>query len=166
MPTPPNFNEAVIVDVLAAVESYCLQTGRFDSVNKHEPTNAPGRDLTCAIWVDGIKPIKRSGLSATSGSLSLRIRIYMPFRSEPYDVIDSHVLAAVSELMGAFIGDFQFSATASVNDSIRCVDIRGGEGSGEMLDARAGYLEMDRKIYRIMTIRLPIIVNDMWTEAA
>lgn len=162
---PPSFNEAAVHDVFGAVESYCRQMGRFDSVNTHEPTNAPQQGLTCAIWVDGIVPINRSGLAATSGSLNLRIRIYMPFREQPADMIDPEVLTAVTELMGAFIGGFTFSSVTQIQDNIRGVDVRGGEGSGERLDARAGYLEMDRKIYRVMTIRLPVIINDMWTEA-
>ena len=160
-----NFSEAAVRDVLGAVESYLRQMGRFDSVNLHEPTNAPAQSLTAAVWCDSIVPITRSGLNSASGSLNLRIRIYIPFRQQPLDAIDAEVMTAVSELMGAFIGGFTFSTVTQVQDSIRGVDVLGGEGSGERLDARAGYLEMDRKIYRVMTIRLPIIVNDMWTEA-
>lgn len=164
MVVAPNFNEAAVKDVFGAVESYCRSMGRFESVNTHEPTNAPQQGLTCAVWIDSIVPILRSGLNSASGSLNFRIRIYIPFRQQPLDAIDADVMTAVSELMGAFIGGFTFSSVTQIQDQIRGVDILGGEGSGERLDARAGYLEMDRKIYRVMTIRLPIVINDMWTE--
>jgi hypothetical protein len=163
MVTAPNFNEAAVLDVFGQVESMCLAIGRFESVNKNEPKSAPSSGITCAVWVDSIKPIRRSGLAATSGALNLRIRLYLPFLQQPYDMIDPSVVVAVSELLGAFTGDYDFSPNS---DSVRGVDILGGEGSGELLDARAGYLEMDKKVYRIMTIRLPIIINDMWTQGA
>jgi hypothetical protein len=160
-PAAPNFNQAAVQDVFGQVESICQQIGRFEVVTKHEPKNSPPQGIYLAIWIDRIRPIKRSGLAATSGALCLRIRIYMPFQQQPYDLIDQDITTGVSELMGAFTGYFDFQSA----DNIRGIDIFGGEGSGELFDAQAGYLEMDRKHYRVMTIRLPIIINDMWTQA-
>lgn len=160
LPVQPNFNQAAVNDVYANVVSLCQQVGRVEYVSSHEPKNAPPAGIYAAIWVDRIRPIRRSGLAATSGALCLRIRIYLPFQQQPYDLIDPDIITTVSELMGAFTGYFDFNSA----DNIRGVDILGGEGSGEMLDAQAGYLEIDKKIFRVMTIRLPIIINDMWTQ--
>jgi hypothetical protein len=165
MPTAPNFTEQVIVDILSTVESLVAQTGRFEIVKKNEPVSAPTTGLMAAIWIDSIVPLRRSGINATSISFNLRIRAYMPFRAQPYDIIDVEVLSGISEVMAALTGDLDFSQNETINDSIRCIDILGGEGSGEKLDARAGYLELDRKIYRIMTIRCPVVVNDAFQQA-
>jgi hypothetical protein len=165
MVTAPNFTEQVIVDILSTLESLVAQTGRFEIVKKNEPVSAPTGGLTAAIWIDSIVPIRRSGLNATSVAFNVRVRAYMPFRAQPYDIIDTEVLAGISEIMGALTGDLNFSQNQRIDDAIRTIDIIGGEGSGEKLDARAGYLELDRKIYRIMTIRCPIIVNDAFQQA-
>lgn len=165
MVTAPNFTEQMITDIIGSVQTLASQTGRFEVVIKNEPVSAPTTGLMCAVWIDSITPIRRSAINATSCSFNLRIRVYMPFRAQPYDIIDTEVLSGISEIIGALTGDFTFSQTALVQDQIRCIDIFGGEGSGEKLDARAGYLELDRKIYRIMTIRCPIIINDAWNQA-
>jgi hypothetical protein len=159
MATAPHFNEAAINSVFDQVVSLALQLGRFEQVNQHEPKNAPANGITCAVWVDDLVPISRSSLDAISGALILMVRIYTPFQQQPYDMIDPSVITAVSELMGAFAGDFDFGNVADV----RCVDILGGEGSGQKMRAKAGYLEISRNLYRVMTLTLPIIVNDMWT---
>jgi hypothetical protein len=156
-----NFNEAAVNAILDRVVSASMTLGVFDTVNQHEPKQSPGSGFTCAVWVDSIRPIRRSSVDAISGVLSLRIRAYTPFQQQPFDQIDPQIITAVSTLIGAFSADFDFGQLVNV----RCIDIMGGEGSGEMLDARAGYLEIDRRMYRIMTIRLPVIVNDMWILA-
>jgi hypothetical protein len=165
MTTAPAFNEQIITDIISTVESLVAQTGRFEIVKKNEPVSAPTAGLMAAIWIDTIVPLRRSAINATSVAFNLRIRAYMPFRAQPYDIIDTEVLAGVAEIMAALSGDLKFSQTERIDDMIRCIDLLGGEGSGEKLDARAGYLELDRKIYRIMTIRCPIIVNDAFQQA-
>lgn len=165
MVTTPNLTEQMIGDIISSVQTLAASTGRFEVVIKNEPVSAPTTGLMCAIWIDSINPIRRSAINSTSVSFNLRVRVYMPFRAQPYDIIDTEVLAGITEIMAALSGDFTFSQTATIDDKIRCVDLLGGEGSGEKLDARAGYLELDRKIYRIMTIRCPIIINDAFSQA-
>lgn len=156
-----NFNEAAVNTILDQVVSACMNTGRFENVNLHEPKQSPGSGLQCAVWVDSIFPVRSSSLIAVSGALRLRIRIYIPFVQQPYDMIDPSVLSAVTDLISIFSGNFDFGQAAQT----RAIDIFGGEGSGEKLSAQAGYLEMDRKVFRIMTVQLPIVINDMWQEA-
>lgn len=154
-----NFNDAAINGVLDRVVSYCLATGRFSAVNQHEPKSAPASPLGCAVWVQSIGPVRSSGQAATTGLLLLDVRIYQPFLTEPYDYIDPNVLAAVTDLMGAFSGDFDFDQ----NWNVRCVDLLGM--SGQVLSAQAGYVEISKGMYRVMTINLPIIINDMFAQA-
>src|SRR5260370_37732 len=106
-----------------------------------------------------IKPIRTCGMGATSGIVVLMARIYKNFRSEPFDMIDPDVMSATTDMMGAISGDFQFGGAAGV----RAVDLLGS--SGTALSAQAGYVEIDRQMFRVMTITIPIILNDMFSQA-
>ena len=43
--------------ILDRLASHAMTLGVFDRVNTHEPKNAPGRGITCAIWVERIDPV-------------------------------------------------------------------------------------------------------------
>jgi hypothetical protein len=154
------FDDAAVNEVFDNVVSYALETGRFDSVNQHEPVNAPGSGLLCSFWVQRIRPIPQGGMGMPSGVVVLNGRIYKDFRAEPKDYIDPAVTAATSDLIGAFAGNFSFGGAAGV----RAIDILGM--TGFMLEGVAGYLEIDRHMHRVMTLTVPVIVNDMWTLEA
>src|SRR3982751_2445852 len=98
-------NLATLVD---AVASHAAASGQFERVNQHEPKNAPGNGLTAAIWVDKIGPAQgRSGLTATTGLLTLDVRVYTSMLAEPQDAIDPNLLGAVDALLAAYSGDFE-----------------------------------------------------------
>lgn len=147
-----------IVAVLDAVVSHAMALGRFEQVNAHEPKNAPGNGLTCAVWVDGVQPTLSSGLSSTSTVFRLNVRIFSNMLKEPQDMIDPEVMFAVDELFAAYIGDF------TLGGLIRNVDVRGQ--AGVPLSAQAGYINQDQTMLRVVTITLPLIVNDAWDEEA
>ena len=44
------------------------------------------------------------------------------------------------------------------------VDLLGMAGSP--LGAQAGYINQDGALYRVMTITLPLLITDAWTQAA
>lgn len=156
-----NFNDAAINGVFDSVVSYCLETGRFDSVNTHEPKSAPGTGTICSVWINQVRPIRASGLSATSGVVELQARIYTPFNKQPFDMIDPEVTSATLDIMGAISGDFNFGGT----DDVRNVDLLGAYIAGG-LRSQAGYIEIDRQIYRVMTIFIPVVINDMFFQVA
>lgn len=154
-----NLNDAGVLDVFSRLESFALQSGRFDSVNGHEPKSAPGNGVTYAIWMQTIRP-GLSGLSATSGLLLFNGRIYKAFTSIPYDAIDPQVTSATLDIMAAMSGDFQLGGV----EDVRNVDLLGS--TGYPLMANAGYVEMDRLMYRCMTLQIPIIMNDLFNQVA
>lgn len=152
-------NDALILSILDGLESYALALGRFERVNKHEPKNAPGSGLTLGIWLQELDPLpEASGLAATSGRVAWTERIYQNFLSEPQDAIDPTVLVAASELIGAYSNDFDLGGT------IRNVDLLGAHG--EALKGRAAYLNASGTMFRVFDITVPLIVNDLWTQAA
>lgn len=143
-----------LVDVVA---SHAMGLGVFVKVNQHEPKTAPDNGVSAAIWVQSIGPAE-SGLASTSIRLVLTVRVFASFISEPQDAIDPAVVDAVDALMAAYSGDFQLSGL------VRQIDLLGR--GGEPLSARAGYLNQDNKIFRIMDVTLPLILNDVWQQVA
>lgn len=157
--TASNLNDAGVLDVFSRLESYAMASGRFDAVNGHEPKSAPGNGVTYAVWIQTYRPAL-SGLSATSGLLLFNSRIYKPFTSVPYDAIDPQVMSATLDILAAMSGDFQLGGM----DDVRNVDLLGS--TGYPLMANAGYVEVDRHMYRCMTIQIPIIMNDLFVQVA
>ncbi len=66
------------------------------------------------------------------------------------------MLNVVDKLIAAFVADF------SLGGKSRNIDIFGAHGFP--LSARAGYIDIDNKKFRIMDITVPVIVNDVWSE--
>lgn len=143
--------------IVNAVTSHALASGRFEHVNGHEPKSAPGHGIHAAVWVDRIEPVaQHSGLAATSARLILNVRVYTNMLADPPDAIDPNLAVAVDALMNAYSGDF------TLGGLVKNVDLLGQGAQG--LSAQAGYLEQDHKLYRVMTINLPVIVNDVWEQ--
>lgn len=144
--------------IIDAVSSSAQSLGLFERVNEHEPRNAPGNGLTCAIWSESLRPVPlNSGLHSTSALMTMYVRLYTSMLTQPYDIIDPNLLSATSTLINAFSGDFELGG------QVRNVDLLGSTGTP--LSARAGYLDLDKKMFRVMTITLPLIINDVWDQA-
>jgi hypothetical protein len=141
-----------------ALVSHAMASGLFEVVNGHEPKSAPGNGLTAAVWVQDIGPQEGgSGLQSTTGRLAFTVRIYNGMLSEPRDDIDPNVLSAVDTLIAAYSGDFELGGL------VRNVDLLGM--SGTPLSARAGYLNQNNTLYRVMDINVPVIINDLWSQS-
>ena len=149
-----------IVAILDTLQSHAAASGYFDGpVGTHEPKQAPGNGLSCAIWVQSIGPTPgSSGLAATSGRIELNVRLFTSMLQEPQDAIDTNLLLAVDALLAAYSGDFELGG------NVRAVDLLGEAGTA--LSAKAGYLNQDGKEFRVMTIVLPVLINDIWGQAA
>lgn len=160
MATEANFGDKAIGEVFDRLVSYALQGNRFQSVNQHEPKNAPGNGISCSIWIQDMTPARLGGQAATSWLVVFNARIYMSFTSQPYDMIDPRVTAAALQMIAALSGDFNFGSIPDAD--IRHVDLLGA--NGVKLGARAGYMEIDRHMYRVMTVTIPIVVNDAFTQ--
>ncbi|MDN3244160.1 hypothetical protein [Streptomyces sp. ZSW22] len=141
--------------LLNAVVSHAMASGHFARVNQHEPENAPGQGLTCAVWADRITAIRSSGLNSVSTLVSFNVRIFT-LMFDPPDAIDPTMIEAVDALCAAYTGDF------TLGGLVRQIDVLGAYG--QPLDVRAGYLQQDGTRYRVMDIVLPCIVNDLWEE--
>jgi hypothetical protein len=143
--------------LLVAIEDHALVTGLFETVNGHEPKNPPSNGITLAIWLKDIMPVPASsGLDIVTIRVSWFVRLYSNVLQEPQDDIDTNLLNALSMLFTQYCGAF------TLGGLVRNVDIFGE--SGTALSALSGYVTMSGSVYRVMTITLPVIINDEWPE--
>ena len=153
------FDQAAVDSLFDQVVSNAMELGIFRSVNSHEPKSAPGDGLRCAIWVDEIIPLPQaSGLNVTTGKVTLNVRIYGNMLTKPEDEIDPRLSTAATTLLSEYSGAF------TLGETVRNIDLLGAFGAP--LGARAGYMTIDSHMYRVMTITLPVVVNDMWDQVA
>lgn len=147
-------NLSVLVD---AVASHADATGFFDRVNMHEPKSGPNGHLTGAVWVQDFVPVQSSGLASVSMRITFNVRLYTSMLTEPQDMIDQTIMDAVDVLLADYIGNF------TLGGLIREVDVLGSNGAA--LRMESGYMPQDGKIYRVATIFLPLVINDLYVEA-
>lgn len=146
-------------DYIDALVSHAQLLGVFDQVNGHEPKIAPGQGITCAVWSQTIEPARgKSGLASTTVRLVMNVRLYMDMLKEPQDYIDPAMVGAADQLMNAYSGDF------TLDGLIRNVDLLGETGTP--MRAEAGYQEIGGQMNRIITITVPLIINDAWNQEA
>lgn len=144
--------------MFAALMSHAAASGHFDRVNGSEPSNAPGRGVTVAFWLDSLRPLARqSGLAATSARVGFSARLYVPMTADNADTVDLTLARAVDALMTAYSGDF------TLGELVADVDLLGRHG--DPLACAYGHLPWDGAHYRAATLTIPIVINDAWTQA-
>ncbi len=147
-----------VVEIRAALISHGLSLGMFQSVSGHEPKAAPPNGLTGALWLANFAPARgRSGLDATTMRLEFSFRIGQNMLAEPQDDLDAAVLVATASLMNAYSNDFELGGYVAQ------VDLLGAYGTP--LSGTAGYLEQDKRLYRVMVLTIPLIVNDVFDQS-
>jgi hypothetical protein len=146
------------VDALTSyMTSVAAQLGTFRSVNLHEPKSAPGTGLRLAIWADSIQPLaEASGQASSSGYVVMLARAYGNMLAKPEDDIDPRLMKSATALIGAYSADF------TLGGNVRNIDLLGMYGT--KLGAQAGYITIASTMYRIMTVTVPCVVNDMWDQ--
>lgn len=146
-------------DIIDHLASHAMALGVFDRVNTHEPKNKPGRGLTCAIWVDRIEPARgRSGLAATDARVVMNVRVYTNMLQNPQDAIDPNVMAATDLLLTAYTGDFELGNNSRFIDCL-------GMTQGHPMSSQSGYINIDNMVYRVMTMTVPVIVQNAWPQS-
>jgi hypothetical protein len=146
-----------ITGILNAMVSHALSIGYFDQVNQHESKQSAFDGLTCQIWIEQINPVRTSGLSTTSIRIQFEVRLYNGTMSQPYDDTDSDLAEALDALMRDYIGDF------TLGGLVRHVDVFGAYGPG--VSVRTGFMNQDGKEFRVFSVNVPVIVDDLWDQA-
>lgn len=148
-------------DITESLQSKAMALGRFELVNGAEPKGAPGNGLNAGIWVQDFRPAAEfSGVASTSMVLTMAFRVYSDMLAEPDGRIDPNMMEAVGAFITAVSADFTLDGMSNVT----AVDLLGSAGSG--LGGQAGYVEIDRKMFRIFTVDIPIILSDVFDQVA
>lgn len=156
-------SEDWIDPIFDAVVSDVQRSGYFDRVNEHEPKRAPQSrtKLSAAVWVQDIMPIAlASGMGSTTARIVFVVRMYHNLITtdavNSADMMERKLLKACSNLMRRYHDDFDFEGM------IRNVDLLGAFGIP--LGASAGHIEHDKVNFRVMDLRVPCLVNDVWPQ--
>lgn len=140
-----------------ALADHANSLGLFDTVQGHEAWTPPGNGITCAIWLLGVKPAKgQSGLDTTSLWLTFNARLYTPITSTQPDLIDPALVNATYLLMGAYSNAF------TLGGLVREVDLLGRSGPG--LSAMSAYQDIASVKYRVVTVTVPLLVDDVFGQ--
>ena len=75
---------------------------------------------------------------------------------KPEDDIDPRLMAAGSVLIGAYSADFTLGGLC------RNIDLLGMYG--RKLGGQAGYVTIGGAMYRIFTVTIPCVLNDLWSQ--
>lgn len=147
-----------VVAIRDTLISHALSLGLFSSVSGFEPKSAPPNGCYGVLWLDEIAPARgRSGLASTTMRLVWSFRVGVNMTREPQADIELQILVTATALMAAYSGDFELGGEAA------SIDLMGAHGAP--LAAKAGYIDQDQVKYRVMVITIPIIINDVLTQA-
>lgn len=145
--------------IFGLIGSAAQSTGLFDSVIGHEPKSAPqlSQRPTFAYWFGPIRPIQSSGLASVSVRLEIQGCVFINAFQEPADSIETDACDYIDALMTLYCGDLQLGGES------RYIDVLGSDG--DPLSITPGYMEIDKKFFRIVSLMIPILINDAWTVA-
>lgn len=148
-----------ISSVLDILISDAQLLGLFERVNQYESTNSPGTGLTAElVWMMGPTPMaNRSGLASTSARVVYGMRIMLEFKNTPKESLDPAITNAVDLYINNLHGEL---ALADAQGSF--IDVFGM--GGVPLDAQGGYLTLDQSTFRVGTITIPVIMENVWTQ--
>lgn len=151
---------AVKVDsILDQLVSHALTLGLFEVVNTSEPKSAPGWGLSYFLWLDTLDPVpERSGLASTSVAMVWMGRIMGSAFAEPIDQVDPNMARAGATLIGEYHGNY------SLGGKVAAVDLLGM--STHRLNGQAGFININNRFFRVMTITIPMLVDDVWPQSA
>lgn len=152
--------ELNIKRIITEVRDHLNRLGVFEALApSHEPKNAPGQGPRVALWFAEQNPAPAaSGLDSSGAIVVINIRLYQNMLAEPQDDIDPEMVEALDAVMRVLHADF------TLGDTVRNIDVFGAHGI--RLRSQAEYLQQDGRLYRVIDITVPLIVNDLWDQAA
>lgn len=144
-----------VTAIMNKLMSIAQATGQFRNVNGYEIRSSPANGLTLALIAGPYTPIKSSGVNNLSMRLQVDGQIWLPMHVDKPETIDPKTMGAADAYFAALAGQF------TLGGLVRCVDFHGMDG--EQLSATPGYIEKDNKLYRVATLIIPLLINQVTT---
>ena len=155
-----------IEEIALALLDKGVALGIFDSHSLHEPKSAPQGKLHLSGFGATMDPVAElSGLNTVSVRVEFQFVILRDMFGDPADMIDPETMGAAGRFMNAIANGF------TLDDTVHAVDVLGAYG--ESLRSQAGYITIGGgggpnaqgggKMFRVMTVFVPVILADCWT---
>lgn len=141
--------------IMEALSTIGKKSGLFVRVSKFEPRGQPGNRVTLSLISGPMQPITSSGLNNASLRWQIDGRVYLPMNYEPQEDADIVLTAAAAKFLEDLCGQF------TLGGLVRCVDVFGSDGAP--LSATPGYMEQNDKMFRVITLVIPLLINQQWT---
>lgn len=139
---------------MSALVTIAQKSGMFAKVNEWEPRGQPANGVTLSLIAGPFSAIQSSGLNNASLRWQVDGQIYLPMTKDPPKDIDSILMTAASGYCQALCGQF------TLGGLVRCIDVFGSDGEG--LSATPGYLDHNDKLYRVVQLMIPLLINQKW----
>ena len=143
---------------LKAIESHLAKSGYDQKVQIGEyKAPPPGQAFAAAIYIRSTRVLR---LFANGGTQELHvaaIRLYRDMLQEPQEDGETVLAVAAEQMMQNIAQDADLGAT------IMTVDV--GGISGTPMGSDWGYADIGGKMFRIVDITVPLLVNDSMTVA-
>ena len=139
-----------ITSTLRKVESFLAGSGYFTDTGIGEPASPPDQ-LAAFLWMTSVSTPE---VPLDGGDVQIQVvtlRIYQPAFESPPEDIEIELSNTLSQLLSDILGD------ADLGASIRHVDAGGIYGNN--LSAEWGHLDQNGRIYRIVDLTLPLVVD-------
>lgn len=144
--------------VLSALQSVCQGLGSIEQSIAGQGQNPPTAGVGATIWaMPGRTVARRSGLASVSVELVFNIRLTLSMSTQPPETVEGTLLGAFSDLCNALAGGF------TLNGQVEQVDLLGAYG--EPLKWDPGYVQYDGVTYRCITVPVPVVLDDVWSDA-
>jgi hypothetical protein len=154
-----NFDSAAILALRQALTTQASASGLFTRVIGHEPKSPPGNGFSYCIWLGPVTSVGRvSGLGASAGRVEWTARIMTPFLQKSEDEIETDLMRRILQMIGLYSADITIGAT------VMEIDLLGAYGTGLQTSA-IGYLEISGSHYRVAELTIPVIIDNLWTQA-
>jgi len=138
---------------LKSVESHLRSSGYASSVVVGEPKSAmeAGPRVTAAVWTVSATIVALTAGNETIELHVLNVRLYADAFTESPETLELAIVNAQSQVAAKLLAD------ANLNSSVRSIDA-GGQ-YGVQFEGQYGYAEVSGKMYRIVDLTLPFIVD-------
>ena len=136
---------------LEAVQNHLLKGAYLKKVQIGEPKAPPSEPLAAALFMNRVGIVLIFAGGDTRESHVVTLRVYRDMLAEPQESIELDLALAVSDLSSDLLGEFDLGAT------IMSIDAAGAHGTP--YGAEWGYVDVGGRMYRIVDVTIPLIVD-------